>query len=224
MQEPVSQLSGVPAGTDLQILVTLPNELEFSFDTVEYRKESIGSGAATGGLTGAAIGIGCGPFAYICIPLLYASGAVAGGLAGELYQGITNVSRSARAKLEASIEAAVASMDCAQIMERSVYAAVGSHWNVVEEGGDFTFNFQLSELVFLRKGQNVIAPALAGTLVVTREGANGPEAVYRKDFQAEGAIREPQVYLAEDGNAVAVQIPRLIEVLAGRMVRDLMYI
>jgi len=143
-------------------------EGEHSALKAELSKEKtisgIGKGASTGGIAGAAYGLTCGPFAFLCVPVLALGGSLVGGGVGAT-AGFTGLPENTAARLNEVLADIDKRRDFRQELLEKVVSLVPESDQASREEADFLATIKISRIELNQHRNNEISLLIRASLL-----------------------------------------------------------
>lgn len=176
-------------------------------------------GAALGGITGAVLGMGCGPMFFVCAPLAAAAGVVAGGVGGGamgvVYGGTGGIA-GAKAKQFNEISARLIDADQLAVqLHEQMSASAGRNW-ILDNNSANTVKPIIKLLHFAQLPKEHLQLVLDAEMEV---GFGGRMSKF--EFRYTGPSFNVDDWLSEDGKRIQQEIAIAIENVADTLIWQL---
>jgi hypothetical protein len=215
-------LDSIRAGDTLSIAV---RSVAVAPDALSITNESLGkdtgTGAKSGALTGGLLGLTCGPFVFLCLPIGAAIGGVTGTAVGAVV-GVTGALSSDQVdRLRQRMARLRNSHDLAGELRQQISDRAARHWTLGAGATTTVLSAELQEMSFSSTRDDRVALTLHVRVRVTGPGSVATGRSREKVFEHVGPYSPLAVWLDEGSDFVDSSLSSASQQLAAQIVAEL---
>lgn len=213
------RLPSVPEGSPL-VLIVGPDAP--AADRPPIGNDSIGkdavAGAGAGMLAGAVSGLGCGPFAFLCVPAGILVGGTAGSVAGGMFGLVTGMSNEQVAALRERLQRHRQTYDPVAELRQQLVARIGTRWRLEETPAATRVTVQLLPIRLGSTRDGRIRFDLVAEVTQQPAGA-GP--LSTKSYTFNGPYSELALWMDERSDFLDTSLNSALQQLASQIVAEM---
>ncbi len=187
-------------------------------------------GAGMGAVGGAGLGLGasviCGPFMFLCAPILAGGGAaiglVAGSTVGAVDGGLKSLPRKEAEALQEIIEATFEELDFALTLHSEFEQQQANRWMISDAAGDTQVTLTLDDLDIVQLKKDHVLLQMSVSMIV-RQGPDKDNVTDTVNYEYRSRSRHIDYWLADDGRNFRAEILNAFTANVAKAIRTLEY-
>jgi hypothetical protein len=198
------RLEKIEAGREIAIVSANRSTENFLIDiSNKVIGKDAGTGALGGMAAGAPIGLGCGGFAVLCVPITALIGAGIGALGGVAVGVVESLPAETSQQLRSRLDAYRAGNDPRQQVVQAIADKAKGQWTLAAPGSPTTLLVKLEEVAVHSLREDRVALVVRAAVTVRRASATTTSDGDTKTFDYEGPASDVRLWIEDRNNFVA---------------------